>query len=139
MYSPKLWIYLREITRYTNVHGFLSIKTNVRPWVHWQSKDGITLLHVTTNVLCHHAMTSLSIANPEGTSIHQKNCGIYLSQMQVGGKCCNLVGIPILHLVQNMENHNWWALIRSNLKETRTSKKCASFALFHWRTIHIGS
>ena len=37
MYSPKLWIYLGEITRYPIVARTFAIeKTNVAPWVDWR-------------------------------------------------------------------------------------------------------
>ena len=51
------------------LHGSLPFKTNVAPWVDWRLKDGTHLLWVTTNILYHHAMASLSRLYPKAEKV----------------------------------------------------------------------
>ena len=52
-----IWEKLQDIPL---LQGSLPLKTNFAPWVDWRLQDGTRLLQVTTNILYHHAMTSLS-------------------------------------------------------------------------------
>ena len=70
MYSPKLWIYLGETTRYNIVTRIFAIeKTNVAPWLDWRLQDGTRLLQVTTNILYNHAMTLVSWLSPKAKKL----------------------------------------------------------------------
>ena len=42
------------------LQGYLPLKTNVVPLVYWWLQDCTRLLQVTTNILYHHAMSSIS-------------------------------------------------------------------------------
>ena len=60
MYSPKLCIYLEEITRYTIVAWMFA---NENKW--WRTH----LLHVTTNILYHYTTTSLYWLSPKAQTM----------------------------------------------------------------------
>ena len=61
-----IWEKLQDIPL---LQGDLPLKTNVAPWVDWRLQDGTRLLQVTTNILYHHAMASVSWLSPNAKKL----------------------------------------------------------------------
>ena len=65
VYSPNYGFIWEKLQDTQLLHGSLPMKANGAPWVHWWLKDANCPLQVTTNILCNHAMSSLSWLSPK--------------------------------------------------------------------------
>ena len=94
---PKLWIYLGDITWYTIVAWIFAIENKWCTLVHACYKS---LQLYCVIMQWHHYLGYLQ---------KQKMCArIYVGRMHDGGKCYNVVGIPICHFVQRYSYGGWW-------------------------------